>query len=492
MPFLTVDNITKNFPGVRALDDVSVPFERGSVHALMGENGAGKSTLGKIIAGVYTPDRGVIKIEGNEVRPTDPLSAQKLGIALVHQELAFCPNLSVAENLQLGTMPTKSGFVDRAQLKDRARALMHEIAADYIDVETPLEQLTTGEEQMVQIASAVGVNARIIIFDEPTSSLSVHESEQLFSLLNRLKAKGVCLVYVSHRMDEIFRLCDTITVLRDGKHVATEPAAQTNRERLIRQMVGREVLTKRPKHLDLAPGEEILRVESLSSTGKFENVSFSVRRGEVVGMAGLVGAGRSEVAKAIFGLDPAATGKVFIKGQPMPLRHIKESMRRRIGFLPEDRKKEGLVLGMNITDNISLPHLDYFSHLGFVDRGREVAEVNKLTQRLRVKAPSIESITAGLSGGNQQKVAIAKWLARSCDLLIADEPTRGVDVGAKAELYQLLDEVACQGLAILMISSELPELLNLARRIVVMREGFLTGELSHEQFSQEALLHLMA
>ena len=492
MSFLSAENISKTFPGVRALDDVSVPFERGSVHALMGENGAGKSTLGKIIAGVYTPDSGVIRIEGNEVKPTDPLSAQKLGIALVHQELAFCPNLSVAENLQLGTMPTKSGFVDRAQLKDRARALMHEIAADHIDVDTPLEQLTTGEEQMVQIAGAVGVNARIIIFDEPTSSLSVKESEQLFALLNRLKAKGVCLIYVSHRMDEIFRLCDTITVLRDGKHVATEPAAQTNREQLIRQMVGREVLTRRPKHLDITLGDEILRVESLSSTGKFENVSFSVRRGEVVGMAGLVGAGRSEVAKAIFGLDPAATGKVFIKGQPMPLRNIKESMRHRIGFLPEDRKKEGLVLGMNITDNISLPHLDYFSHVGFVDRKREVAEVGKLTQRLRVKAPSIESITAGLSGGNQQKVAIAKWLARSCDLLIADEPTRGVDVGAKAELYQLLDEVACQGLAILMISSELPELLNLARRIIVMREGFLTGELSHEQFSQEALLHLMA
>ena len=492
MSFLSAENISKTFPGVRALDDVSVPFERGSVHALMGENGAGKSTLGKIIAGVYTADSGVIRIEGNEVKPTDPLSAQKLGIALVHQELAFCPNLSVAENLQLGTMPVKSGFVDRAQLKDRARALMHEIAADHIDVETPLEQLTTGEEQMVQIAGAVGVNARIIIFDEPTSSLSVNESEQLFALLNRLKAKGVCLIYVSHRMDEIFRLCDTITVLRDGKHVATEPAAQTSRERLIRQMVGREVLTKRPKHLDITLGDEILRVESLSSTGKFENVSFSVRRGEVVGMAGLVGAGRSEVAKAIFGLDHAATGKVFIKGQPMPLRNIKESMRRRIGFLPEDRKKEGLVLGMSVADNISLPHLGQFSHFGFVDRKREMAEISKLTQRLRVKAPSIESITAGLSGGNQQKVAIAKWMARMCDLLIVDEPTRGVDVGAKAEIYQLLDEVACQGLAILMISSELPELLNLARRIVVMREGFLAGELSHEQFSQEALLHLMA
>jgi ABC-type sugar transport system ATPase subunit len=345
---------------------------------------------------------------------------------------------------------------------------------------------------MVQIAAAVGINARIIIFDEPTSSLSVHESEQLFKLIHRLKERSVSIIYVSHRMDEIFRLCDTITVLRDGKHVATEPAAQTSRERLIRQMVGREVLVRRPKHLDLEPGEEILRVEDLSSTGKFENVAFSVRRGEIVGMAGLVGAGRSEVAKAIFGLDPAATGKVFIQGRPMPLRDVKESMRRRIGFLPEDRKKEGLVLGMNILENVTLPHLDQFSRFGFVDREREVTEASKLTERLRVKAPSIESITAGLSGGNQQKVAIAKWMARSCDLLIVDEPTRGVDVGAKAEIYQLLDEVACQGLAILMISSELPELLNLARRIVVMREGFLAGELSHENFSQENLLHLMA
>jgi ABC-type sugar transport system ATPase subunit len=492
MPFLTVEHITKTFPGVRALDDVSVPFEKGSIHALMGENGAGKSTLGKIVAGIYTADSGTIGIEGQEVRPTDPLTAQKLGIALVHQELAFCPNLSVAENLQLGTMPTNRGFVDRAKLKDRAGALMHEIGADYIDVDMPLGELTTGEEQMVQIAAAVGINARIIIFDEPTSSLSVHESEQLFKLIHRLKERSVSIIYVSHRMDEIFRLCDTITVLRDGKHVATEPAAQTSRERLIRQMVGREVLVRRPKHLDLEPGEEILRVEDLSSTGKFENVAFSVRRGEIVGMAGLVGAGRSEVAKAIFGLDPAATGKVFIQGRPMPLRDVKESMRRRIGFLPEDRKKEGLVLGMNILENVTLPHLDQFSRFGFVDRKREVTEASKLTERLRVKAPSIESITAGLSGGNQQKVAIAKWMARSCDLLIVDEPTRGVDVGAKAEIYQLLDEVACQGLAILMISSELPELLNLARRIVVMREGFLAGELSHENFSQENLLHLMA
>jgi len=254
MAFLSVENISKTFPGVRALDNVSVDFDKASVHALMGENGAGKSTLGKIIAGVYTPDTGTIKIEGREVKPTDPRIAQNLGIALVHQELAFCPNMTVAENLLLGGFPTNSGFMDWSKLREKSRALLHEIGAD-IDVETPLAQLTTGQEQMVQIAGAVGVNARIIIFDEPTSSLSTNESEHLFELMARLKQRGVAMLYVSHRMDEIFRVCDTITVLRDGKHVATEPIAQTNRDRLIRQMVGREVLMTRPKHLDLQPGE---------------------------------------------------------------------------------------------------------------------------------------------------------------------------------------------------------------------------------------------
>jgi ABC-type sugar transport system ATPase subunit len=491
MPFLTVENITKFFPGVRALDDVSVQFEKGSVHALMGENGAGKSTLGKIIGGIYTPDHGTITIDGHEVRPTDPLTAQKLGVAVVHQELVFCPNLSIAENLQLGTMPASRGFVERRKLRERAQSLMSEIGVD-IDVNTLIAQLTTGQEQMVQIAAAVGINANIIIFDEPTSSLSVNETEHLFDLIARLKARGTTMIYVSHRMEEIFQIADTVTVLRDGRHVATEPIAESNRERLIRQMVGRDVLIRRPNHLDLKPGDEVLRVETLSSMGQFENVSFSVRRNEIVGMAGLVGAGRTAVAKAIFGLDKRATGNVYIKGKRLPLGNVNRSMGERIGYLPEDRKKEGLVLMMNISDNVSLPHLETFSRFGFVDQRREIAEVEKLTKRLRVKAPSLDSVTAGLSGGNQQKVAIAKWLARTCDLLIVDEPTRGVDVGAKAEIYQLLDEVACQGVAILMISSELPELLSLSGRIIAMREGFVTGELAYEQFSQEKVLNLMA
>ena len=491
MAFLSAENISKTFPGVRALDNVSVQFEKGSIHALMGENGAGKSTLGKIIAGVYTPDAGTIKIEGQEVKPTDPRIATELGLALVHQELAFCPNMTVAENLLLGQMPTKNGFVQKAKLREKAKALLHEIGSD-IDPDTPLAQLTTGQEQMVQIAAVVGVNARMIIFDEPTSSLSSRESEHLFELMDRLKQRGVSMAYVSHRMDEIFRICDTITILRDGKFVATEKIAETTRDRVIRQMVGRTVLLTRPKHLDFEPGEEVLRVENLTSMGKFENVSFNVRRGEIVGMAGLVGAGRSETATAIFGLDRAATGNVYIKGQKMEMHNVNVAMANRIGFLPEDRKRAGLVLMMSVADNVSLAHIDFFSDMGWINRKREVTEIEKLTKRLRVKAPTIDSITAGLSGGNQQKVALAKWLARTCDLLIVDEPTRGVDVGAKSEIYQILDEAACQGLAILMISSELPEVMNLSRRIVVLREGFIAGELSHEKFSEEALIHLMA
>jgi ABC-type sugar transport system ATPase subunit len=372
MAFLTVEHITKFFPGVRALDDVSVQFEKGSVHALMGENGAGKSTLGKIIGGIYTPDNGTITIDGHEVRPTDPLTAQKLGVAIVHQELVFCPNLSIAENLQLGTMPANRGFVERGKLRERAQSLMSEIGVD-IDVNTLVAQLTTGQEQMVQIAAAVGINANIIIFDEPTSSLSVNETKHLFDLIGRLKARGTTMIYVSHRMEEIFQIADTVTVLRDGRHVATEPIAETNRERLIRQMVGRDVLIQRPNHLDLKPGEEVLRVENLSSTGQFENVSFSVRCNEIVGMAGLVGAGRTAVAKAIFGLDKRATGNVYIKGKNLALGNVNRSMRERIGYLPEDRKKEGLVLMMNISDNVSLPHLGTFSRFGFVDQRREIA-----------------------------------------------------------------------------------------------------------------------
>src|SRR5438874_2118606 len=491
MSFLSFNGITKRFPGVLALDGVSFEVERGSCHALIGENGAGKSTLGKILAGVYVADEGETMLDGHAILAPTPLAARKLGIAMVHQELAFCPNLTVAENLCLGALPNHAGWLDRTEMRRQARAMLDEIEAK-LDVDRPISLLSTGQEQMVQIAAALGTKAQVIVMDEPTSSLSVRESEHLFTLLGKLKQRGITVIYVSHRLEEIFRLCDTITVLRDGKHVATEKVAATNPDRIIHQMVGREVTQYTSQHLQRPLGDELLRVENLSSPGKFSQVSFSVRAGEILGFAGLVGSGRSEVAQAIFGLDPAASGKVFVRGKPLLLGSVTAALRAGIGFLPEDRKRLGLVLSMNCRENTSLAVLRRVSIGGFVKRRQERALAKQYVEQLRVKTPSVDAPVAGLSGGNQQKIALAKWLARKCDILIVDEPTRGVDVGAKAEIHHLLDELACQGLALLVISSELPEVMNLSRRILVMRQGAVAGELQRAEFSQPALLRLMA
>ena len=488
---LTFNNITKRFPGVHALDGVSFEIQRGSCHALIGENGAGKSTLGKILAGVYTADEGQILLEGRAIRAPTPLAARQLGIAMVHQELAFCPNLTVAENLCLGDLPGRMGWLDRALMREQARSMLAEIEVN-MDVDLPISRLSTGQEQLVQIAAALGTRAQIIVMDEPTSSLSVKESENLFNLLAKLKQRGITIIYVSHRMEEIFRLCDRITVLRDGRHVATEKISESNPDRVIQQMVGREVKQYTSQHLQRALGNECLRVENLSSPGKFSNISFTLRAGEILGFAGLIGAGRSEVAQAIFGLDPAATGKVFVRGRELPLHSVTAALAAGIGLLPEDRKRLGLVLSMNCRENTSLTILSRLSNLGFVRRKEERSLVQRYVDKLRVKTPSIEAPIAGLSGGNQQKIALAKWLARECGILIVDEPTRGVDVGAKAEIHHLLDELACQGLALLVISSELPEVINLSRRIIVMRQGVVAGELDRADFSQTNLLRLMA
>lgn len=490
-PFVSLNNITKRFPGVLALNNVSVEVERGSCHALIGENGAGKSTLGKILAGVYTPDSGEIRLDGKPIQPTNPIVARQLGIAMVHQELAFCPNLTVAESLCLGELPCRAGWVDRRRMRDQARAMLGEIEAD-IDVDAPIDRLSTGQEQMVQIAAAVGTNATVMIMDEPTSSLSIHESELLFRLLKQLRERGITVVYVSHRMEEIFRLCDTLTVLRDGTHVATEPVSQTNPDRVIHQMIGREVTSFEPRHVHAALGGEVLRVEGLTSPGRFSNISFTLRRGEVLGFAGLVGAGRSEVAQAVFGLDKAATGRVWVHGKELRLGSVAAALGAGIGLLPEDRKRQGLVLTMNCRENASLAALKGLTRFGFVRRGKEHQLVNEYVRQLRVKAPSTETPIAGLSGGNQQKIALTKWLARQCDILIIDEPTRGIDVGAKAEIHRLLDDLACQGMAIWLISSELPELMNLSRRVLVLREGRPMGELDRSALSQPALMRLMA
>lgn len=491
MAFLALRNISKRFPGVLALDDVTVEITQGSCHAIIGENGAGKSTLGKILAGVYTPDTGEIELDGRTIRPTDPITARHLGIAMVHQELAFCPNLTVAENLCLGELPHRAGWVDQQAMQAKARSMLREIEAEF-DVNLPIDQLSTGQEQMVQIASALGTQARVMIMDEPTSSLSAHESEHFFRLLAELRRRRITVLYVSHRMEEIFRLCDTLTVLRDGRHVATEPIAKTSPDRIIHQMIGREVIAFTPRHLGQPLKEEVLRVENFSSPGKFSNVSFALHRGEVLGFGGLVGAGRSEMAQAVFGLDNAATGQVYVHGRELPLGSVSASLGARIGFLPEDRKRQGLVLTMNCRENASLAALDRITRFGLVRRRAEQALLQDYVGKLRVKTPSMEAPIAGLSGGNQQKIALTKWLARECDILIIDEPTRGIDVGAKAEIHHLLDDLASQGLAIWLISSELPELMNLSRRIIVLREGAVMGELERQHFSQARLMRLMA
>src|SRR5712671_6066609 len=383
MSFLSFNGLTKRFPGVLALDGVSFEIEKGSCHALIGENGAGKSTLGKILAGVYVAE-GEIQMDGQPIRALNPLAARKLGIAMVHQELAFCPNLTVAENLCLGDLPNHAGWLDRRKMRDQARSMLREIETDF-DVDLPISQLSTGQEQLVQIAAALGTGAQVIIMDEPTSSLSVRESEHLFQLLEKLKQRGITVIYVSHRLEEIFRLCDSVTVLRDGRHVVTEKISVTNPDRIIHQMVGREVTQYSSHHLEKTLGEELLRVENLSSPGKFNQVNFTVRAGEILGFAGLVGAGRSEVAHAIFGLDEAATGKIFVRGKEVPLGSVTAVLRAGIGLLPEDRKRLGLVLSMNCRENASMAVLPRLSLGGFVRRRAERSLAQRYVDQLRIK-----------------------------------------------------------------------------------------------------------
>ena len=489
-PAVRFVGVTKRFPGVVALQHVSFDVRRGTCHAVCGENGAGKSTLGKMLAGLHPADEGHVELDGVRTAFGNPRDALAAGVAMVHQELAFCENLSVADNLCLGRLPRRWGFVDHDTLRRRARTLLAEVGAD-IDPARPMASLGVAEQQLVQIAAAVGEGAKVIVFDEPTSSLGEEETLRLFALIDGLKARGVTMLYVSHRMPEIYRLCDDITVLCDGRHVATRPATEMDESALVQLMIGREVEQYFPAHAATARGEERLRVERLTSPGRFADVSFTLHAGEVLGLAGLVGAGRSEVAQAIFGLDPVSSGAVFVRGRPVTIRSARDAMAHRIGFVPEDRKKQGLVLSMRTRENATLPTLDRLARLGFVDGPAERATVSTYFDRLRVRATQ-ESVTAALSGGNQQKIVMAKWLAAQCDVLILDEPTRGVDVGAKAEIHAWVDTLASEGVAVLLISSELPELLNLSSRVLVLRSGRVVGELERAAATQDALLRLMA
>ncbi len=505
--------ISKRFPGVLALREVSFEVAAGSCHALMGENGAGKSTLGKILAGLYEPDEGHLEIQGRPCRFRCPAEAQAAGVGLVHQELSYCPNLSVAENLCLGSLPRRGPLLDRAAMAARTERFLDAVGAD-CSPEEELGRLTTGQIQLVQIAAALATGARVLVLDEPTSSLSLEAARRLEVLIGDLQRQGTTILYVSHRMEEILRICDTATVLRDGQHVATLPVAKTNEEELVRLMIGRSLAAYFPSHVRHSPGGERLRVEGLSSPGRFQDVTFGLRSGEVLGMAGLVGSGRSEVAQAIVGMDPGVTGDVVVEGERVVLRSPRQALSRGIGLVTEDRKRFGIVPEMSCGENLTLSALDCPDERGCWARlircpwcdsrqeclrwwdwlrlARERALVLDSFARLRVRAASPAVPIATLSGGNQQKVVLAKCLARRCRVLMLDEPTRGVDVGAKAEIHRLIDELASAGHAVLMISSELPEILHLSTRVLVMRQGRVAGLVDRAEATQEKIMQLMA
>lgn len=490
-PAVSYRGVSKRFPGVVALDDVSLDVAEGSFHALCGENGAGKSTLGKILAGIYQADAGEVRLFGKAMSSSSPEAALAAGVGMVHQELAFCDNLSVAENLCLRALPTRAGFVSKREMRRQAESLLEIIGAPF-GVDHAVGDLTIGQQQMLQIAAAVGHGARVIVFDEPTSSLSQHEAERLYELIGRLKARGVTGIYVTHRMEEIFRLCDTVSVLRDGRHVATKPAASLDTGAIVEMMIGRRLEEYFADDIGRASGPERLRVQGLSSPAGFRDVSFTLHAGEILGLGGLVGAGRSEVARAIFGLDSRVTGTIAVNGTAVRIESPRQAMRLGIGLVPEDRKRQGLVLSMSALANASLAVLPDLASATIVSTRQEQELGRKYFQELSVRASGLDAIVGGLSGGNQQKIVLAKWLAADCKVLILDEPTRGVDVGAKAQIHALIAALAASGVAVVLISSELPELLHLSSRIVVLRDGAVAGEVPRAEATQASLMRLMA
>ncbi len=440
---------------------------------------------------MFPHDGGRVLVNGAEVRFGSPREALNAGIAMVHQELALCPNLTVAENLCLGQLPSRGPFVKSPEVRAKAVRMLDAVGAS-VDPASLVGDLTIGQQQMVQVAASIGTGARVIVFDEPTSSLGQHEADQLYALLALLRTQGVTCIYVSHRLREIFKLCDTVTVLRDGRHVATQETGRLDENSLVQMMVGRMVEDEPSACIAVDSAPEVLRVERFSSPGRFENVTFAVRAGEVVGLAGLVGAGRSELAQALFGLDSSATGSVSIGGTPRVIDTPETALTFGLGLVPEDRKHQGLVLSLGGAANTTLPFLNRLARATFVQKPAERALVSEQFAALKVKIPHLDFPVAGLSGGNQQKIVLARWLAARCRVLILDEPTRGVDVGAKAEIRTLIDELSAKGTAILLISSELPELLSLSSRILVLRGGRLVGEVPGATATEEGLMRMMA
>jgi len=483
---LVMERITKTFPGVRALDGVTLEVRRGEVHALVGENGAGKSTLVKILAGALLRDQGEIRIDGRPVEIRSPHAAQQLGVSMIYQEFNLVSYLTVAANIFLGREPQVApGIIDRGRIYREAQAVLDRLGVQ-IDVHVPVSRLSVAQQQMVEIAKAISSNAKLIVMDEPSATLTEYELARLFELIRALRGDGVSIIYISHRLEEIFEIADRVTVLRDGKLIGTHLVHDVTKDDIIHMMVGRQLTAQIPKRT-VRIGKEVMRVEGLSG-GIVRDVSFAVRAGEIVCLTGLVGAGRSEVARMIFGAHPRTGGRILLSGQEVRIRTPREAIRRGIGFVTEDRKAQGLVLGLTVRANITLANLDLLSHYGLIRRQQERSAAGRFIHSLRIRTPSPEQLVRNLSGGNQQKVVLAKWLLTESRVLLFDEPTRGIDVGAKAEIYQLMGDLAARGVAMLMITSELPEAIGMADRILVMHEGHITAEIPRADATQEKVM----
>jgi ABC-type sugar transport system ATPase subunit len=486
-PLLEVRGISKRFPGVQALDDAHLEVRHGEVLALVGENGAGKSTMMKILSGVYQPDAGTILMEGQEVIPRGPIYARDhLGVSIVYQEFNLALNLSVAENIYLGRYPTRRGFVQYDRLYRQADDFLSLLGAE-LDVRAPVARLSVAQQQMVEIAKAISYQAKLLIMDEPTAALTPREVDTLFTLIRGVRQKGVGVIFITHRLDEIFEITDRVTVMRDGKTVGTRLTNEVGRAEVVRMMVGRD-LSELFTTNERAVGDNLLQVRGLSIPGLLHDISFDLRRGEILGLFGLLGAGRTELARALFGVGPASQGQVTLDRHPVVIHSPADATRIGLGYVPEDRKQHGLILPMSVRENVTLTVLRRLCRASFVQSAVERERASDFIKALNIRTPGPEQRVNNLSGGNQQKVVVAKWLANNPKVLILDEPTRGIDVGAKAEVHGIMARLAEQGVGILMISSDLPEVLGMSDRILVMHEGCLTGEFSREEANEECVM----
>ena len=484
---LQVKNISKTFPGVKALTDISIDFYAGEAHALVGENGAGKSTLIKIIAAVYTATEGKVFLEGKECNFKSPKEALDAGIAVIQQELRIAPDLTVAQNIYLGCEPHKGIRLNYKQMEEDAKKVLDEMGLN-IDVKAYCRDLNAAEQQMVEIAKVVAKNAKVVILDEPTSSLSEKEIDALFVQVKKMKKNGTAIIYVTHRMKELFEICDRVTIMRDGCKVAEKMIKETDEQEIVANMIGRQNLTDYYNRHVHPIGEEVLRVENLGNEKRFSKINFHLNKGEILGFYGLVGAGRTEVMEAIFGASKYTEGKVYLHNKEIHFNSPSEAIKHRIGFVTEDRRRTGLLLEKPISENIGLPSLNAHAKRGIVNVKWEEEVSNEYKKKLDIKAPSIKTITMTLSGGNQQKIILAKWLAAESEILILDEPTRGIDVNAKSEFYALMYNFVENGGSIIMISSEMPEIIGIADRVYIMREGMISGELTARELSEESLI----